>query len=950
LSTPSSSGNTGQIIVCPTSHLDWDWLDTFAEYFEIGPPASSGADIPYVSGAKTVLTGVCQLLRPPTAFCFSLAEVAYLQAYLAAYPDDLATLVSAGPGRFAVMGGGLTSPDNLLCHGEVFIRNYLLGRRWLASVGLDANVVPVAWLPDDFGHDPQLPVVLAAMGLRWLGLSRVPGSPQPFPNHPIGGGPSVADQLANEGLVFSWIASDGSQVLAHFMPATYGAVWDVNPANIHGIAKFARHHATGWPVVDGQPSLFVPAGGDFALSEYDGTSWQTFLDQYNTPGRQATGPVAGFGTFAQFMARVAGAAGTPQSPLLVQNYWTGIFASRPALKTLHYRAAQLALAAEAAATLLRLTSTYSTSTLDDLDAAIEQAWQMLVPSSHHDYITGTSPDRVYWGEQLPMLEQAAQLAEQCLSQAAGLIAAGVTVDAADPVQSGDIPVVVFNPVGFARGGVVELPAQAVPGSVGTVTVPPATAQLKFQRTADRGLLFALPDDVPDVPDVLVDSFGYATVILRAGQEPPPPAPPPGPVTLDNGLVHAVIDPSQGWAITSLTCQGQQLLDGLGNSIRLYQDNGNIYQFGNEPLAQADKKKPIFGQFIDSNTSWTAGPGEWVEYGEVLQHYRATVTGTYNNQPVSYTLDYLLYYGEQALRMRLAGAAPAQTTVVTAFDLLAAVTAECGLTYGTAHHYDDHQPVPYWTGPTFRATHDFVQTTGTPGPQLAIYHQGVPAWSTALANPADAAQWQLLGALLRNTFGLDGMRRGASGTDPGVHTREYAVGLANPSGVATGEALRTALKVTNPLVAAVIDLNQPTHSELSLPQSAGLAAVTPAGILRAARTQAGSSTASVDGYYAERMSFILRVYVPDPASVRDGVTITLSNLPNPSAITGYDLNLQAMVVSALEEPLTPAPPVSVTPGTGSGSTISYTVKFTPDRALTTIQLTATRRPTQGDTGT
>jgi len=60
-----------------------------------------------------------------------------------------------------------------------------------------------------------------------------------------------------------------------------------------------------------------------------------------------------------------------------------------------------------------------------------------------------------------------------------------------------------------------------------------------------------------------------------------------------------------------------------------------------------------------------------------------------------------------------------------------------------------------------------------------------------------------------------------------------------------------------------------RSELSLPQSAGLAAVTPAGILRAARTQAGSSAVSVDGYHAERMSFILRVYVPDPASFRTG---------------------------------------------------------------------------------
>jgi hypothetical protein len=297
-------------------------------------------------------------------------------------------------------------------------------------------------------------------------------------------------------------------------------------------------------------------------------------------------------------------------------------------------------------------------------------------------------------------------------------------------------------------------------------------------------------------------------------------------------------------------------------------------------------------------------------------------------------------------MRLTGAAPAQTTVVTAFDLApSAYAGAYGLTHGTAHHYDDHMPTPYWTGPTFRATHDFVQTSGSSGPELAIYHQGVPAWSVD--------NGQLLGAPLRNTYGQD---RGAAGTDPGVHTREYALGPADSSPVATGDALRTALAVTNPLVAAVVDPNQPTYRELSLPQQAGLAAITstgstgsPVGILRAARTQAGSPAALLSGYYAERMSFILRIYLPDPASAQDGVTITLPDLPNPAGIADYDLDLDAAVVSALEEPLVPAPPVVVTPGTASGNRISYTVRFTPDRALTTVRLTATRWPTQGDDG-
>jgi alpha-mannosidase len=762
--------------VCPTSHLDWDWLDTFAEYFEIGPPDPDDAG--YVSGAKAILTGVCQLLRTQPGFCYSLAEVAYLRAYLTASPGDLATLQSAGSGpgptRFALMGGGITSPDNLVCHGEVFIRNYLLGRRWLESVGLAANVIPVAWLPDDFGHDPQLPVVLAAMGMLWLGISRVPGSPQPFANLPL---PpivlSVAQQLDREGLVFPWIASDGSQVLTHFMPATYGAVWDGSPDNLHSLETFVENPVkdfpvTGWPVVKGVgPVLFATAGGDFAVSQWDGGSWQTFLDQYNNTDRKSTDPVAQFGTFAQFMVQAAPSAGPARSPLLAQNYWTGIFASRPALKTLHNRAAQLAIAAEAAAALLRLTSISSTTSLDDLDAAIDQARQMLVPSSHHDYITGTSPDRVYWAEQLPLLELAAQQAQLCLTRAAGLIAAGLP---ASSVAGGGTPVAVFNPVGFARHGVVELPAQAVPGAISGVKI--GSAAMQIQRAADGGLLVLIPEPI------LVDSFGYLTAVLAEGAEQPAPAlpsVPPGPVTLDSGTMRMTIDPARGWAITDLVCPGMAQLNGAGNSIRLYADDGNIYQFGNEPLAYSESRN-----FGDSGTTLTAGPAKWIERGPVRWHFQATVSGTYINkslgesQPVSYTLDYLLYQGETAVRMRLTGAAPAQTTVVTAFDLLPAVAA-AGLTYGTANHYDDHEPVPYWQPPTFRATHDFAQTGGSADPGLAIYHQGVPAWTIF--------DGQLLGALLRNTLGLDGYQRGARGSDPGGYRRNPArrLGRDQPAG-------------------------------------------------------------------------------------------------------------------------------------------------------------------------
>lgn len=68
--------------------------------------------------------------------------------------------------RLRLVGGGVTSPDNLLPSGESFIRNYLIGKRWL-----DRWQIPYLdtyWMPDNFGHDSQLPIVLNAMGAQGI--------------------------------------------------------------------------------------------------------------------------------------------------------------------------------------------------------------------------------------------------------------------------------------------------------------------------------------------------------------------------------------------------------------------------------------------------------------------------------------------------------------------------------------------------------------------------------------------------------------------------------------------------------------------------------------------------------------------------------------------------------------------------------------------------------------
>ena len=83
---------------------------------------------------------------------------------------------------------------------------------------------------------------------------------------------------------------------------------------------------------------------------------------------------------------------------------------------------------------------------------------MLVPSNHHDFITGTALDDVYQSEQLPRLSAAVSMAEAERDRSLDELAAAV---AATP-RPGEQPIAIFNQLGFARAGLVELgPAASV---------------------------------------------------------------------------------------------------------------------------------------------------------------------------------------------------------------------------------------------------------------------------------------------------------------------------------------------------------------------------------------------------------------------------------------------------------------------------------------------------------
>lgn len=901
------------LIVCPTSHMDWDWQVPFNSYYKNNPQASAGQ-----SYVQNILDTAFSLMQSETTFIYNLAELGWLQRYLIDQNGEVPKVPNL-PQSFCMMGGAITSPDNIVCDGEVFVRTYLVGRQWAQSVGLTGIVANVSWMPDDFGHDPELPVILAAMGLPAVGFARVPGA---FPTYitPLNNTSSLACQLMTQGVAFNWQASDSSKVFAHFMPDEYGVpfydqgaqgnatIWQdfINSQYLAGGYQCTALSEVVWP----GNVAFAPAGGDFAEPS------ENWVGGVNTFNDETTGPTASVGTFADYVKAVQ-QSGAQLTTMQIDpsTFWTGYFGSRPALKILQAQASSDLVSAETVSSLLRLGSPASSSALDALDAAITQVWNILAPSSHHDFVTGTSPDCVYKMEQYPMLSLAAKMAEGIYEQAL------LTVADMIPSSDNEHIVVVHNPVGVERGGIFKLDR-------GIAVSFPNTGDATVQTLLDGGLLVQSPS---------VQSLGYVSGAVTFDKPPFTDRPTPhapevfsdsDEVTIDNGTLAITLSADQCWAITSIVPSGGSNLlanTQAANLLQIYNDSGNLYQYGNEPGANLYDSSTAPGIFSVWSNTLTAGQAVQTEFGPLRWHVDAEVGGP---QGIKYVLGYTLIAGESIVRMSVTGSAPSAgennktpgTTVVTTFPAIATdgTTQGTHLVYGTAHHFHEDTAPAYWLGPVFKATHDFLMpAAATPGATFAlaaIYHNGMPAWS--------CYEGMLLGSLFRNT---DGTQRGAHGTDADTHTQHYALRISmTPLDPTQGTPLIEALQVTRPLRAVLATTANQPESPITMPANASLASAPSPALVRVTRPMGEVVSAAGQAPQGE---VALRLYLPDADGTVTPVAVTMPILANSEGAT-------AILVTALEDPIASATTIDVSQGQFSVPTMF---------AVTTVAVTATRPP-------
>jgi hypothetical protein len=413
------------LIFGESSHWDPNWLLTSEGYYNLR--------------IERILDAAIAALEAEPRRVFSIECLFFLRLYWDRRPDrrqQLRQLITSG--RLRLTGTGITTPDTVLPSTEAILRDFLLGYRWLQDNGLYQEP-RMAYFPDSFGHSPLLPAILRSLGLSRAAVTRIDGmyfmgsdyrSADDFPLP----GSTAQLLLQQHGSVdFVWQAPDGSEVLSHWNAFTYfqgdmlahlgiirwmGLSFGLPWRTERHVARRIEGFVDQLQPISRTPYLFCPMGCDFN-GPVDGL-WQ-LLDRYNRTRYQETGVWAINAGLDDYLDLVE--CHQPDLPVLQVDpnpYWMGFYASRPALKR---RCNSLASKLGEAETLA-----IDLEGGNGFDAQMARAWDLVALSNHHDFITGTAPERVWRSEQHPWLQEAEGLADSLLARVRPDVAVAASAD------------------------------------------------------------------------------------------------------------------------------------------------------------------------------------------------------------------------------------------------------------------------------------------------------------------------------------------------------------------------------------------------------------------------------------------------------------------------------------------------------------------------------------------
>jgi len=470
------------------------------------------------------------------------------------YPEIFAELRDwVKKGRIELVGGTWSEHDSNIPSGEGFVRQFLYGKRYFRDkFGKD---IVVAWTPDSFGYNWNLPQILKKSGM--IGFLTQKLGMNEFTRFPY--------------KVFWWEGADGTRMLTYFPPSGYGSSGD-RKGLVAQMAAIKNTHG-----IDENFAIF-------GVGDHGGGVTRGHMERVFALKDSGAAPKVVFTTAEDYFTHLNELSKTHDFPVwhdeLYLEHHRGTYTTQSETKKNNRRCEQLLMDAEKLAVIAE--RDYGVAY--PADAIFQPGWYYVMLNHMHDILPGSGIRKVY--------EDADRDYAKVRETANGIIGGSLDAIAADVDTEGEgEPLLVFNTLSWERDAIVE---QAVDGLTDEVQVlAPDGSEVLCQLTQKDGQ-----------PHVLfvargLPAMGYRVYrVFPAGGASPAGAAPgsdlsTGDGTIENSLVKIAYDKKTG-ELTSLYDMklGREFLsDGQpGNVLQAYEDTQNAWEIMTDQPIYFDKAK------------------------------------------------------------------------------------------------------------------------------------------------------------------------------------------------------------------------------------------------------------------------------------------------------------------------------------------------------------------------
>ena len=503
------------------SHIDSAWLWPWTETVDI---------------VRRTFGTALQLMNEYPNYTYTQSAMQYNEWMAEKYPQINAKIKQRiKEGRWEVVGGMWVEPDLNMPDGESQVRQLLIGQRTIKQ--LYGITTRVGWNPDSFGYDWQLPQIYKKSGMDYFVTSKLAANetnPLPFK-------------------IFWWESPDGSKVLT-YLPHGYGSR-NLDPVRLSNDLLKARSFEPG----------MLEMMDLYGVSDHGGGPTRNELDQgfyWMKPDKVV--PKIQFGTAQGYFSGIekkissesptwnyqgmANGAGTlPAAPAgqisiptwkdeLYFEHHRGTYTTQADHKRNMRESEEWTLNAEKYSSFAWLDGQRYPAT------ELTEAWKKVLFNQFHDLAAGSGVADIYKDAQRDY-DQVRWATTEASTKALNTIQAHI-----DTRAVGAVPILVFNPLGWERSGLVQV----------DVEVPNTTTNGLTVLDSDNRVLPSAILSGPDHTNTYrlliktknIPSLGYEVLHVTPGAKPFASDLKSSGMTLENLMLKIVVDPHTG-CITSL---------------------------------------------------------------------------------------------------------------------------------------------------------------------------------------------------------------------------------------------------------------------------------------------------------------------------------------------------------------------------------------------------------------